>query len=520
VNRIWIGILLAACAPGQDTFHIAGTVVNSQTGQPVKGAVVTLRGRVQFEKGTPEAPKSREALTDAGGRFSVDELPSGGFTVSAEKNGYVTTWVAGGELTVGPSKDGVAVSLTPLGVISGRVMDEEGEPVVFASVRAVASELRDGTRSYRQVRSVSTDDQGRYRMWNFTPGEYYIATAGRTGGTVATVTQSLSAGAGGPVAFAPVYFPGARDRASATAIVMTPGQDVTADLRVRMEASFRIRGTIRGAAAYQPVQVELLRGANDLNATRALVNSATGRFEVREVVPGNYLLRATQGAGTQQFRGEVPVQVAGKDLSGVVLDLAPGVSVTGVVRMPAAASARPERKRMRGTATVTLQAVGDAAGAKPWNAMADEEGRFAIEGVAQGRYHLQVMPFGGYVAAAISGTQDLLQGELVVGAGTAPAAIEIDVRDDGGVVNVQTAEVQGTVLLAAPNGGETQHAPAMQGGVQFGSLAPGEYQVYWLKEIDRLEYRNADVLRMLRGGTRVTLTAKGSASVVVKEMAQ
>jgi hypothetical protein len=44
--------------------------------------------------------------------------------------------------------------------------------------------------------------------------------------------------------------------------------------------------------------------------------------------------------------------------------------------------------------------------------------------------------------------------------------------------------------------------------------------VYWLKEIDRLEYRNADVLRMLRGGTRVTLTAKGSASVVVKEMAQ
>ncbi len=270
MNRIWIGILLAASAPGQDTFHIAGTVVNSQTGQPVKGAVVTLRGRVQFEKGTkPQGPNLREALTDAGGRFSVDGLPSGGFTVSAEKNGYVTAWAAGGELTVGPSKDGVPVSLSPLGVISGRVTDEEGEPVVFASVRAVASELRDGTRSYRQVRSVSTDDQGRYRMWNFTPGEYYIATAGRTGGTVATVTQSLSAGAGGPVAFAPVYYPGASDRATATAIAMTPGQDVTADLRVRMEASFRIRGTIRGAAAYQPVQVELLRGANDLNATRA-----------------------------------------------------------------------------------------------------------------------------------------------------------------------------------------------------------------------------------------------------------
>ncbi len=57
-------------------------------------------------------------------------------------------------------------------------------------------------------------------------------------------------------------------------------------------------------------------------------------------------------------------------------------------------------------------------------------------------------------------------------------------------------------------------------GWQFANLAPGEYQVYWLKEIDRLEYRNGEVLRVLRGGARVTVTARGSASVVVKEMAQ
>jgi hypothetical protein len=365
-------------------------------------------------------------LTDAAGAFLADRLAPGGFTVTVEKNGYLATWTAGGgEVTVGPSKDGLAVSLSPLGVISGRVTDNDGDPVPFASVRAVATELRDGTRSYRRVRSVSTDDQGRYRMWNFTPGEYYIATAGRTGGTQATVSHSLAVGEGGePPAFAPVYYSSALDRASATPILITPGQEFTADLRVRMEASYRIRGTLLGATAYQPVQVELLRGANDLNASRAMVNSATGRFEVQEVVPGNYLLRATQGINEQQIRGEVRVQVSKADLSGLLLELMPGVKVTGVVRLPAATapeSALAQRGRMRGTASLNLTSIEEVAVDRRWNTMADEQGQFSFAGVPQGRYRLAVFPFGGYVAAATSGTQDLLRGELVVGTGTSPA---------------------------------------------------------------------------------------------------
>ncbi|HEY1494928.1 MAG TPA: carboxypeptidase-like regulatory domain-containing protein, partial [Candidatus Solibacter sp.] len=456
MTRIWIGLLVVAAGLGQEPFHIAGTVVNSQTGQPVKGAVVTLRARPQFSGDRSKPPvmvPPREMLTDAAGRFSADAIAAGTLNITAEKPGYVAQYSAGaGEVTVGPSRDGVSIALSPLGVITGRVTDGDGEPVPFASVRAVASELRDGTRIYRQVRSVGTDDQGRYRLWNMMPGEYYIATAGRTGGTQATVSLSLGAGSGGPPAFAPVYFPNAGDRASATPIVIVPGQEFTADLRVRMENSYRIRGTLRGAVPYQAVEVELLRGADDLNATRAVVNSATGRFEVREVVPGSYLLRATQGVRTKpQSRGEIPVQVTGADMSGVVVELVPGVKVSGVVHVPATTA--PEsplgmRRRFGGVASVVLEPLDGVERGMPLNARADGQGQFAIEDVTAGRYRLRVMPFGGYVVSAVSGTSDLLHGELVVSAGAAPETIEINLRDDGGSVKASTEENRGGLLLA------------------------------------------------------------------------
>lgn len=528
MTRIWIGLVVAAAGFGQETFHVAGTVVNSQTGQPVKGAVVTVRPRprLRANTGKPAVMDSpREMLTDTAGRFTADSLAAGTFNIAAEKPGYVTQYSASpSEVTVGPSRDGVAISLSPLGVITGRVTDGDGEPVPYASVRAVASQLSDGRRIYRQVRSVGTDDQGRYRLWNITPGEYYIATAGRTGGTQATVSLTLGEGSGGPPAFAPVYFPSAADRASATPIAIAPGQEFTADLRVRMENSYRIRGTLRGAVPYQAVQVELLRGANDLNATRAVVNSATGRFEVREVVPGSYLLRATQGSDKAEIRGEIPVQVSRADISGVVVELVPGVKVTGVVHVPAASA--PESPlgfragRYRGVASVVLVPIEEALSDGTPNALADEQGRFAFEGVAAGRYRPRVMAFGGYVVSAVSGTRDLRHGELVVGAGASPEPIEVNVRNDGGAVTVTTEGSQGTLLLAPVDGGEVQLGQAMPAGFQFINLAPGEYRLFLLKDIDKLEYRNPDVLRALRGGVTVRVTAGGNESVVVKEMAQ
>jgi hypothetical protein len=220
--------------------------------------------------------------------------------------------------------------LQPLGKIAGKVTDSDGDPVPGVSVRALHAILQDGRRSFKEDRSVSTDDRGQYRLWNLQPGEYYIAAAGRAGGTL-TYVGTLSSGSVHE-GFASVYYPAARDRASASPIAMTPGQEFTADLKIAMQPAFRLRGTLRNVSVREPVKVELLRGAGEIGANRVLVNGATGRFEANDVVPGTYLLRASQGKGETEIRGEQQVQVGRADVDGLVVELLPGVKVTGVVR--------------------------------------------------------------------------------------------------------------------------------------------------------------------------------------------
>ncbi|MEO8373062.1 MAG: carboxypeptidase-like regulatory domain-containing protein [Candidatus Solibacter sp.] len=500
-----LGLLLAASGLSQETYRIAGSVVNSQTGLAVRGALVQVQGTEDVRLDAPNtflAPAHREILTDQTGRFSAEGLRAGTYRVTSQKNGFTSDRGTDASISIGPAKDGVVVSLTPLGVISGRVVDGDGEAVSYASIRALISEIVDGTRRSRQVRTVSTDDQGRYRLWNLPAGEYYIVTVGRAGGTSAVVGPVTQAG---PLeAFAPTYFPSAKERGTATPIVLGVGQDSTADVRVAMEPCFRLRGTLRGAARNQPVTVELLRGEGDLNATRATVNPATGRFEVFEAVPGNYILRATQGTGTGQLRGQQEIKVTKADVNGVVLDLTPGVAVTGVIRRPPqAAQAAPVDQQFRVprgiTARVTLTPFDGLPGLSGYNSTVDEQGRFSFEGVMEGRYRLTASTYDGYISSAMSGTQDVLRGALTVAAGASPPNVEIDVRLDSATIKVKTAEAKGTILVAPTEGGTTQSRGVYGGEIPF-VVAPGGYRVFWIKDVGSVEYRNPAVVNALRGG--------------------
>lgn len=70
--------------------------------------------------------------------------------------------------------------LTRAGAISGRVFDEDGEPVAKAAVIPYRASKKPGreVRSYDQP--VLTDDRGEYRIFNLAAGPYYLAVNGRT----------------------------------------------------------------------------------------------------------------------------------------------------------------------------------------------------------------------------------------------------------------------------------------------------------------------------------------------------
>src|SRR5271165_1010841 len=99
---------------------IHGTVIDSKTGQPLKGAEILLR---IMSAGNRSEPNS--AVSDADGRFVLDNLASGRYRLSANRDGYLmhdprftSTRANVVSLSTGQNAD-VVLRLIPSAVIAG-----------------------------------------------------------------------------------------------------------------------------------------------------------------------------------------------------------------------------------------------------------------------------------------------------------------------------------------------------------------------------------------------------------------
>ena len=138
------------------TASISGTVVTQGTGTPVRRARVALTGA--------ELRGGRSIETDDEGRFTFLALPAGRFTMTASKNGYVSTSYgarqAGRPGTPIQVLDGQKyerrdITMPRGSVITGIVVDDRGEPSVGTSVRALRFVMRTGERTLEQSGSDS-----------------------------------------------------------------------------------------------------------------------------------------------------------------------------------------------------------------------------------------------------------------------------------------------------------------------------------------------------------------------------
>jgi len=517
------GLLLAcAClAHADDTFRISGSVVNSATGEAICGGLVTLTFLSARPGTSSNSRLPNHVVTGPAGEFRFSELATGEYIIRAAKPGFTTEPQGAQEIIdIGPSRDGMVLRLAPFGKVHGRVTDTGGAAIAFAAVRLFRSEILDGRRRITESRSVTADDLGRYRCWNLPPGTYFAVTAGRGGGTQLFVGYTVAA-PNSHEGFMPVYFGGGNTRASATPISLSLGQDFEANMEVVLQPVASVRGRITNLRPYQAVTVELLREERDhTSANRAAVNTATGQFELHDVGPGTYLLRATQGTGDAATRGECALRMADSDIDGVTLDLRPGVDVTGKLQQAPA-----DQQGVRAFAAFELEPVDEPPragfGRPPTFAVPGND--LVIHGVFPGRYRLRFNKVGGYIASARSGDADLLHGgELVVSAGSAPAPVEITMANDGGRISGSTTEAaeEQTILLVPANGAEPETFKAILGKFDTADIAPGDYQIFLLKDANSIEYRNPEVVRSLQGGQFAHVSPGGTVEVELKEAAQ
>src|SRR5262245_19116414 len=167
---------------------LEGQVVNAASGEPVKKATILLRRADPPQPNT--IPASYSTSTEAAGKFSMKDIEAGRYRLTVNRGGFVMAEYG----SKGPGRPGttlslekgqhlkeIAVKLTPRAVITGRVLDEDGEPVTFAQVQTLRYRYNQGRKQLMPMGGTGTNDLGEYRIFGLAPGKYYLSATYREG---------------------------------------------------------------------------------------------------------------------------------------------------------------------------------------------------------------------------------------------------------------------------------------------------------------------------------------------------
>ena len=390
---------------------LTGRVVG-EGGEPVPEVAVSAVSR--GAGGSMRTPFT--AVSDEGGNFRIAGLDPGLYQVVASMPGLVLEFdpATGRPGNAYRPGEDVTLRLVRGAVITGAVTDQQGQPLVQLTVRAVRVRDLDGTAApnYPFTLEDRTDDRGVYRIYGLRPGLYVVYAGGYSN------SPAPSIGNGGD---APTFYPsGTRDTAAEVSV--RGGQEAAGiDIRFREEPGRRVTGTVESAGGFfgdPGTSLSLTYASTEMPAGYAYVNANASErsFSFEGLADGEYDAQATaftregSGAGPVAASAPVRVSVRGADVTGLRLTLTPLASVSGTLRFEPAAEAERALEACREVRPSQLPqemlvaASPEQARARPApgrasprlgrrDAMPDEAGAFTIRSLEAGRYRLSALLF-------------------------------------------------------------------------------------------------------------------------------
>jgi len=490
-----------APAPAQQpsgTGRITVLVVADDTGAPIKRVRLSLNGmllpprppagapggavaiaRIESSGGTPiTGPEQagrvhREAETDEAGRAEFDGLPAASYSVfpSSPPAGFVRqTMSQSVQLTDGASTS-LTVRLVRGGAITGRVVDEAGDPLSRVSVRALRKDSGYGMpRFATSGSSGQTDDRGQFRIYDLAPGDYYVSANLMGQGPVG---PRAPAEPGPRMGYLPTFHPGVPGLDGAQLVAVKAGQDAAGVdfgmLRGRLCRLTATAADSTGAPLSTRMGGLLLHPRNRELGTfaRSAFPQGDGTFTIPDVPPGEYILTAFTARPDETTPGQppanqegawMPVTVAGDDVS-VNIQTNTGAVLSGrVVRegpmpppppLPGVAPMSPPTPQalrvMVGTRphVISAMAPGSNLGKPEYSA---EDGTFRITG-ARGPMMLTASSGVGVVKSIRRGATDLLGAPLELTGTERIDDIEIVLTTDTGYLRGSVTRADGKPAL-------------------------------------------------------------------------
>jgi hypothetical protein len=348
------------------TAVVRGRVQTADSGAPIR--------RAQIRAVSPGSRDTRLVTTDAEGRFELRDLPAGRWELTASKGGYVTIrygqrrpFEAGRplELADGQVAQQVNFALPRGAVITGRLLDEFGDPVAGARVQSLRYQLTQGTRRLTPTGMIAqTDDTGAFRLYGLMPGEYYVSALLR-----ALPADDTTDSTG----YAPTYYPGTGSVTEAQPVSLGVSEEASISFALQAVRTARISGTVVTSTGV-PLSngmVMLLApdGAGAGPMTFGVGNRirSDGSFMLSNVAPGTYTLMASNGGpalrtgGGEIEMGTLPITLAGEDVTGVTVVTGRGASLSGAVVVAQGSGAMLTKSGLQ----VTAPGIGGGVGGFP-----------------------------------------------------------------------------------------------------------------------------------------------------------
>lgn len=520
--------------------RILGKAVNSVTNEPIRKANIQLQAPEMGRQGIA-------AVTDNEGNFVFENLDPGNYRMTGEKAGFVrstygtrSSMSMGGTIAVGAGAEvkDIVIKITPAAVISGRILDEEGEPLEGVSVVPLRRMNRNGAMTWSMAgMQANTNDRGEFRLSSLAPGPVRL---------VAQVNRFGPGGPSGPTmvgkeefSYPRTYYPGVDSVDQAQSIVLQPGQEFGGvQIAMKRTRVYRIKGKYTGTVgegAQGRVSVQIREknpgdfGSMVFGLPGNMVNPKDGSFELTNVRPGQYKLIVMDfhDGGRPKTSGSVEVAVGNENVEGVVISPQTLGTVSGKVNLELDPQAPPNQPSIS-LKSIQVQLIPIEMGVMMFSnpVTVSEDGTFKIENVSPDQYRIAVNGAFGrtYVKSILSGGRDIKDQPLDLSGGSAQLEITLSMKVaklSGTVEKSNPSAMPGAVVLerigATMNSMATPSpylSVSQTGTFSANALAPGEYRAYAFEEVDFMQARDPEFLRKFASKATELKIAEGETKAI------
>jgi len=342
--KLHVFILCALLAGGTflraesgDSKHasLQGRVVKEPGGEPINQAIIELI------QDTAESANNYTPKSDVEGNFEILDTVPGRYHILVDRTGYVfvdakhhRSEAEAISLESGQSLTDQLFRMLPTAVLTGRVLDEDGDPMPDANVTVMRRVPSTSGRT-EEVAGERTNDVGQYRISGIMPGRYLIHVTppiDLANSLPRHTTENAAEKTKAELAYVPTYYPNTLDRSQAGLIDLHAGDEVPIDFFLARVPTAHIRGTVAdllpGAQA-----VVVLRSSDGMFAFNEVQVEKDGRFELPKVAPGSYSLVAIEQVGEAVRVGRQTEEVRAANIDGIRLVPLRASTIRGQVYM-------------------------------------------------------------------------------------------------------------------------------------------------------------------------------------------